>query len=196
MSDEPKTIATTEQVPITSLAELTALCQEKKTVKFIFNDKPCAVEVRKLTPAEDAKIAEIVESVVPPVERGRVPEEDRVNGLNPEYIKKRADAVNKARALGLYWAVPMLNQGKSGLTNPDDICSFVQGQLTEPILVLLWNGIRYSGVEGESNGCQRRCVIGSRRTRVRCPRHRGVTTSTKRLSLGGTPCVSGRKSLF
>ena len=144
--DSKKPEAKTKQTPLTSLADLQALCSQKQRVEFVFNDQQCALEVRRLTPAEEAKIAEIIELVTPPVIKGRVPEEDRVDVTNPDYIKRKTDSAIKARAQALYWSVPCFSESKPGLTDLGDITTFVQGQLTESILDVLWKATRQGGV--------------------------------------------------
>jgi hypothetical protein len=147
--DPPIKETPVQAAPITSLSELNALCQQKQKVEFDFNGKKCALEMRRLTPAEQAKIAEVVEAVMPPIQKGRTPEEDRVNTLDPEYRKKKSDAALRGRSLALYWAVPAISSGRPGLTDQAEICSYVQGQLTEPILNLLWNATQESDIRGD-----------------------------------------------
>lgn len=135
--------------PITSLAELNALCQQKQKVEFDFNGSQCALEIRRLTPAEQSKIVEIVESVVPPIQKGRTPEEDRVDTFDATFRAKKAEAATKARSLALYWAVPAFREVKPDLRDPGEITNFIQGQLTEPILNVLWNATQQSGITGD-----------------------------------------------
>jgi hypothetical protein len=135
-----------KQTPLTSLADLQKLVSQRFSVDFVFNSEKCSLEVRRLTPAEEAKIAEIIELVTPSVIKGRTPEEDRVDLTNPKYIKEKTDAAIKARAQALYWSVPCFAEAKSGLTDLSDIASFVQGQLTESILDILWKATRQSSV--------------------------------------------------
>lgn len=141
-TEEPKAPPTV----ITSLAELDALCRKRSKVEFDLNGQKCSLEVRKLTPMEESKVNEIVESVTPAVIKGKTPEEDRLDLTNAKYIKDKNDASLKARAQALYWAVPAFQEGKPGLTDPNLVRDYVQGLLTEPILNMLWNATRESGV--------------------------------------------------
>ena len=135
--------------PITSLAELHKLCAKTLTVKFDVGGGPCEIQIRRLTPAEQSKIAEIAEAVLPPITKGRTPEEDRVNTFDPDYRKRKSEALQEARAVGLYWGVPAFSQAKPGLTNPPEICAFVQSQTTEAVLSLLWNAIQDPELKGD-----------------------------------------------
>lgn len=149
MSKTKETVATEapKLQPLTSLAEIQKLCAQQKRVEFNLDGRPCVLEVRRLTPAEDARIAEIIDSVIPPVIKGRTPEEDRLDTVNADYQKRKADAAVKARAQALYWSVPAIAGDKPGLSNLDDIARHVQSMLNETILALLWQASRDSGVE-------------------------------------------------
>lgn len=133
--------------PITSLKDLQALCSKRHKVEFEFDGSPVSIEIRRLTPAEQARIAEIVDSVVPPIQKGKLPEEDRVNTLDPEYRKKKNLAIVEARSLAIYWAVPSFQEIEPGLTDPAAIAKVVQGALTEPILNALWDVLQDGGIK-------------------------------------------------
>ena len=132
---------------VTTLAELNQLCQQKQKVEFDFAGKPCALEVRKLTPHEEARVNEIIESVTPAVIRGKTPDEDRLDLSNPDFIRRKNAAALKARSLALYLAVPAFAVEKPGLADLDIIRDFIQGQLTEPILHTLWQATRATSIE-------------------------------------------------
>lgn len=147
MSEEVTTpVEVVPVTPLTSLADIQKLCAQYKSVEFTLDGKPCALQVRRLTPTEEARRLEIIDSVIPPIIKGRTPEEDRLDTTNPEYQKRKAESVLKARAQALYWAVSAIASDKPGLTNLDDITRHVQSQLTDATLNLLWNGVMESGI--------------------------------------------------
>lgn len=131
--------------PLATLAELNALCREKKKVEFVFNGKPCEIEIMCLTPAQQAKVQDIENSVQPPLIKGKTSEEDRFDITNANYIKAKGDASNKARAVGLYWCVPAFQADRPGLTDPQLILNYMQDQLSENILETLWRAVIMAG---------------------------------------------------
>jgi hypothetical protein len=143
MSEET---AVTAATPITSLKDLNALIQKRLKVEFDFNGTKCALEMRRLTAAESAKITEIIESVTPPVVKGRAPEEDRLDLTNAAYITKKNQAAIQARAMAIYWAFPGVAEGGPGLTDPGAVAEFVQRNLTEPVVDTLFTATRDDGV--------------------------------------------------
>jgi hypothetical protein len=132
--------------PITSLAQFQALCEVKKTVQIEFDGRLYAVEVRRLTPAEDAILENIIGAVTPPILRGKTLEEDRPNFSDPEYLKRKAAAEVEARSLALYWCVPMFSAGRPGLANHQEITQFIQSKLNATVLNVLWQAVRNGGV--------------------------------------------------
>lgn len=132
--------------PLTSLSEIQKLCAQTKRVEFTLDGKKCALEVRRLTPAEEARLAEIADSVTPPIIKGANPEQDRLDLTNAAYLKKKTEAALQARSQGLYWAIPAFQADKPNLTNLADIEKYIQGQLSEQLLDVLWKASRESGI--------------------------------------------------
>jgi len=138
----------TEIKPLVSLADINALCRERRKVEFEFKGRKCALEVRALTPAEQSKVAGLIDAVTPPLVKGRTQEEDRLDVTNAKYVADKNEAATKARSMALYWGVPAFSEGRPGLTDPSQINAYVQELLTEPILDNLWNGVQRSGEAG------------------------------------------------
>ncbi len=134
-------------VAITSLKDIQALCQQLNKVEFDYFGKQCVLEVRRLFPHEEAKINEIIEAVVPAIIKGKTPEEDRLDLNNPNYVKAKSEAALKARAQAIYWAVPAIQVDRPGLTDLNAVRDYVQSILTEPILDVLWQATRKTGID-------------------------------------------------
>lgn len=128
-----------------TLAMLQQQCETKKEVQFTLDNIPYAVEVRTLTPDEDAQLEQILDAVVPPmrpVPGGKAGDAPMPDIANVEYQKKKSEAGLMVRALALYWAVPIFCQEKPGLTNGTDIKNFIQSKLNNAILDVLFAGVR------------------------------------------------------
>lgn len=135
-----------QPAPFSTLEEIHKTCVAMHRVDFVLDDKPFALEVRRLSPAEDAKLDDIMASVMPPIIKGQTQEQDRVNFTDPEFTKKK-NAVNlQARALALYWCVPEFRKAKPDLTDPQAITDFVQSQLSPAVLGILFEAVKKSGV--------------------------------------------------
>jgi hypothetical protein len=132
---------------VTSLAEIQKLSTARKKVEFKLGEQTCSLEMRTLTPAEEARISDIVDAVTPPLVKGNMPEQDRIDTTNSDYIKRKTAAAIQARSQALYWAYEAFQQAKPGLTDLGQVTEFVQGQLTEPILNVLWTDTRKGGID-------------------------------------------------
>lgn len=133
------------QTPAT-LAQLRQAVTKLQAVEIVFEDQKFVIPVRRLTPAEDAQLDAIINVVVPPIIKGKVMEDDRPDITNEDYLKRKSAALIESRALALYWCVPMFSQEKPDLKNTNDIVAFVQSQLNNHILELLWRAVRDNGV--------------------------------------------------
>ena len=134
--------------PITNLADLEAYFTKRREVTLDVFGQQCVMQVRTLTPAEDAVISGIIDAVVPPVERGRTIEDDRPNFSDPAYLKRREAAFTEARALAIYWAVPAMSAGQPGMTDTSAIKIYIQGsKVSVQVLNALYNAIRGGGVQ-------------------------------------------------
>ena len=132
--------------PVTSLADLQQMCAKTRRVEFIFEGNPCAFDVRRLTPTEEARLGSIITEIQPPMIKGNIPENDRIDFMSADFMKRKAGAEIQVRAIGLYLCVPEIAAGKPNLTDANQITEYVQGLLTQPILDVLWKGVRDSGV--------------------------------------------------
>jgi hypothetical protein len=135
-----------ERKEIKSLAELQAECEKTIYVDVDYNRKPFRIPARRLRPSEDAALDDIINSVMPPMIRGKTMEDDRPDFQNPDYIKNRNRVEIEARALGLYWTVPLFADAQPGLTDRKQIVEFVQSKFNAQILSLLWQAIRDGGI--------------------------------------------------
>ncbi len=121
---------------------------ESITIAIQFGmDRIFHISGRRLRPDEDAKLDDIMATVIPPVVRGDKPENDRLNYNHPDYVKAKAAIDLEARALGLYWCIPVFGKEKPGLTERKEITPFIQAKFTNQILDVLWQGIRDGGVK-------------------------------------------------
>jgi hypothetical protein len=131
---------------VTSLEQLQKECERNLKIEFDYDGKKFQMEARRLTPAQDAKLAEILDLIVPPMIRGKQMEDDRPDVTNLEFIQKKNQAAIIARALALYWCVPVFGAEKPGLEKREEIVAFIQSKLNDQILNILYNAIRQGGV--------------------------------------------------
>lgn len=131
---------------IATLDELSAILDKPMTVEIDFMGQVIQIDCRRLTPAESAILSEIVDEAIPPVIKGKTMDDDRPDYDNPIFLKKKAQVAIEARAMGIYWCVPMFNQAKPGLTNRVEVTNFVQSKLNEGVLRALWQSISMAGV--------------------------------------------------
>ena len=125
-----------------TLEELDRLCREQVKVLIpLVQGPPIEVEARRLTPAEAARVNLEMRRALPKIVPGDKPGEERFDLADPEYRRNQQEALVRARALAVYLAVPMYQQARPGLENLDEITAFVQGKLTEEVLVILCNAI-------------------------------------------------------
>jgi hypothetical protein len=133
-----------------SLALLQAQCEKKKAVHFTLDGLPYSIEVRTLLPEEDAQLDQLLDSVIPPMKAatGAKPGDPMIPDIaNPDYQKRKNDTYLTARALALYWAVPVFSAEKPGLKTATEITEFVQKKLTTQLLDILFNGVRNGRIE-------------------------------------------------
>lgn len=131
---------------VNSLAEAQKIADEFVSVPIMLNGQTMEVDVRRLRPDEDCQLAAMLESVVPPIKQGKTPEDDRIDFQNADFLKRKAEAEIGARALAIYWCVPIFSGERPGLTRKDEIVGFVQGKLTNSILNLLYAETRTGGI--------------------------------------------------
>lgn len=115
-------------------------------------ERSVLIPARRLTPEESAILTDIIESVVPPFRKNDKADEGRYDTLDPKYLKDKANAQNLARALGVYWCVPVFSAHDALGPNETDrskIHAFIQRQnwINEGMLEYLWAAIRNSGVD-------------------------------------------------
>ena len=128
------------------MEELQRACTQNRVVELQIGDTPFRVDVRPMTPHEDAQIQSLVASVAPPFIRGKTPEEDRPDYTQADFLRKKAVVEIEARALSLYWCVPLFKESKPGLQTKEQIADFIQQQFNSEILDILYVAVRKSGV--------------------------------------------------
>jgi hypothetical protein len=125
--------AAPKRPPVTrpkSIAELEQLCREMIAVKIPVGRRIVEIDVRLLTPSENEKLELILSEAHPPT-RTRADGQIEFDRSEPEYIKKLAHRQKLARAMALYWCVPLLAEGRPGLSERERVYEYVQGQLTD-----------------------------------------------------------------
>ena len=136
----------TKPAKASSLSELQKFADLLTEVPISLNGNTFMVDVRRMRPEEEAKLAAILDAVTPPIKTGKTPEDDRIDFQNPAFIKAKATAEITARALALYWCVPLFGVEKPGLANQNEITEFVQSKLTNAVLNILYAETRNGGI--------------------------------------------------
>ena len=131
---------------VTTLTEMQSFADEFVSLPFMLNGHAIEVDVRRMRPDEDAQLAALLEGVMPPIKQGKTPEDDRIDFQNVEFLKRKSAAEITARALAIYWCVPIFNADKPNLVRHDEITSHVQSKMTNQILNLLYAETRSGGI--------------------------------------------------
>jgi hypothetical protein len=125
-----------------SLEDLDKLCREPVKIAIpLLNGAPVEIEARRLTPAEAGRVNLELRRAMPKIVPGEKPGEDRFDLTDPDYQKRRQEALVRARALAIYLAIPIFQAAKPGLQDAEEITAFVQSRLTEEVLALLFGAI-------------------------------------------------------
>lgn len=132
--------------PVKSLSELRAVIEKPIRLEMVFDNTKLTIEMRRLTPAEDTAIQEILDTVVPPIIPGKTPELDRPDYANLDYIRRKTAAEIEARSVALYWTVPIIRNEKPNLTNRREITEYVQSLMNAQVLTVLFSACRNGGV--------------------------------------------------
>lgn len=147
-----------------SLRELNTMAQETFPVQVWVGNprRQVSILVRRLTPAEEAKVNLIALRALPPVVvasdgQGKPASgkeaEPRFDLSNPEYQEKAQHNKLLARALALYCAVPMFREGapesvrENGELNLTRLLDWVQEQATEEVLETLYRAVSGGGAD-------------------------------------------------
>jgi hypothetical protein len=133
-------------IKVTKLSDLQTYCERHITLELKFDETVFHIDARRLNPKEDAALDAILDTAIPPTLRGDKPENDRVSFNDPAYRKARAEVDLKARAMGLYWCVPVIHDAKPNLTKQEEILEHVQTTFNASILDVLWQAVRNGGV--------------------------------------------------
>lgn len=120
---------------ITSLDELEALCRAPIDVEIKLGAREIKVPVRRLTPAEAARVDLIARKALPPVLTDPATKQQRYDFTNPKYVEERARHGIQARAVAVFVACPLFRNapGVDG-SDVEKVTEFVQGKATEEIL--------------------------------------------------------------
>jgi hypothetical protein len=132
---------------ISSIEELTARCEAPLVARFTVDGNTLEVLCRRLTPAEEEKIASIGREIQPPLVKGRTPEEDRYDLANPVYQAKKSKAASMERALTIYEGCPIVKAGKPMLSDREAIWMYVQNLFSNTVLEILYLTIQQQGVK-------------------------------------------------
>lgn len=125
---------------VTSLDELNQLCCKPFNVTISIDGQSYSIPCRRLTPAESAQIALIIDEVLPSQQLGQ-------DGKDAQYTvdaatrKKLGDANRDAMAMTVYIGCPMYRDKKPGLTNRKDIREFVDSVLSDHVVQAIYNAI-------------------------------------------------------
>lgn len=135
---------------LTTLGEMRAVFERKIDLQFEFDGQQCEIEARRLSPAESARISDMLVVIVPPLVKGRTQDDDRFDVTNPDYVKKKSAAALQARAMGIYTCVPAIKadfDAKHPAAEVGAVTDFVQQLFNDQVLELIWSAVRDGGVK-------------------------------------------------
>lgn len=126
---------------IKNLDELEKLLREPLYVNIPLGGGLVRLECQRLKPFEAVRVERILNAALPPI----VPAEDgqgtRYDITDPEYLDKKAVALNQARAMTVYLACPLYRQKFPNLETPEQVAEAVNSVLTEEVLRLIANTV-------------------------------------------------------
>lgn len=146
-------------VRVATLSELEAAVNEElDLVVKLPGNRTMLVPVRRLTPAESARLFELLEESVPPVKKVSGPdgvEREEFDLANGPYRKKQRERERECRALALWWACPLFRASPAAPAGTEpgaeptasQIVTFVEGRLTEDILEQIYTVARALDLE-------------------------------------------------
>lgn len=105
---------------------LIALCAAPVPITFGFMGQLCTLQGRRLTTAEEEQVRAIENEPLPPVIRGKTPEEDRYDRTDKAYRAAEAKATRDARALTIYLGFPELAAKYPNLKSREEVTAFVE----------------------------------------------------------------------
>ena len=141
-----------EAKKLTTLSDLQLLVEKPMRCGFTIDGQTVEIEVKRLTPAVEDKVREILRRVQPPFKKDRGPHGD-FDPLDPEYLKKRDAAEDTARAVTVYYCCPMVAAGKQlagpGPTGEQEILNYVNSILPRNLQELIEMTAKSGGLRVE-----------------------------------------------
>ena len=126
-----------------SLDELQKLVEAPIKCQFKLDGQLLVIDVKRMTPAIAERKRAIERSVQPPFKKER----NDYDPLDPDYLKKRDAAEDKARCVVVYFCCPIV-QAKKACATDEEITALVQGMLTRNLQDLI-------ALTAEAGGLQR-----------------------------------------
>lgn len=128
---------------VTDCQDLKGLFEEL-TVPVFIAGKRLEFKARLLNAEESERIEDLLNDVVPKLVKGTDGKE-YYDTQEKTYVREVRQTRKKARALGLYLAVPAFAKGKPALTDVNKIYEWVQSQAVETVLEALWTVVSSDG---------------------------------------------------
>ena len=117
---------------ITSLDELIAQIEAPLKCRFKLDDTVLEIDVKRMPPAVAERQRAILRAVQPPFKKER----NDFDMTDPDYLRKAAEAEDKARCIIVYFCCPIIAAKKACATD-DEIVAFVKPLLTRNLQELI-----------------------------------------------------------
>lgn len=126
-----------------SLAALREATCRRMQVVVLTPTGPFAMYYEPLTATQAGRVTDAADSAVPAVRKNPVTQAEEVNPWDLDYRQRHRQAIRRSRAVGLWFAVPMLREGAPEGTGKSDeaIQMWVEGNASESILDQLWQAV-------------------------------------------------------
>jgi len=115
-----------------SLDELTTLIESPLKCLFRLDGQVLEIDVKRMTSAIAERSRAIIRSVQPPWKKER----NDYDPLDADYLKRFADAENKARCIVVYFCCPIVS-AKKACAGDDEIVAHVQATLPRHLQELI-----------------------------------------------------------
>lgn len=129
---------------IKSAAQLNAMIRQPFIIAFGIDGAAVELEVTRLTPAEESKLAEVMQEVAVPPYSDKLKDHDFQDA---GWLAKREHLKRVVRSLRIYAGCAAVREDRPGMTNRDEIHAYVQGLWTEQILELINLSVQAGGLE-------------------------------------------------
>ena len=125
-----------------SLDELTTLIASPLKCVFRLDGSVLEIEVNRMTSAIAERSRALIRSVQPPWKKDR----NDYDPLDADYLKKFAEAENKARCVVVYYCCPIVS-AKKACASDEEIMAFVQATLPRHLQELISLTAQSGGLE-------------------------------------------------